>query len=112
MIETLVIDYLSETLKNVSIYAEVPANAPTEFVVVEKTGSSRENYVESATFAIQSYSDSLANAAALNDLVKAAMYEIITEDEFSAVRLNSDYNFTDTASKRYRYQAVFVLTAL
>ena len=29
--------------------------------------------------------------------------------ELSGVRLNTDYNFTDTATKQYRYQAVFVI---
>ena len=30
--------------------------------------------------------------------------------QISRVQLNSDYNFTDTAQKRYRYQAVYDLT--
>ena len=48
-------------------------------------------------------------AAELNEQVKAAMEDLADLDEVSACRLNSDYNFTDTTTKHYRYQAVFDL---
>jgi hypothetical protein len=35
------------------------------------------------------------------------MENAITLDDVTRSALNSDYNFTDTASKGYRYQAVF-----
>ena len=89
---------------------EVPTNPPKTFVVVEKTGSSRLDWVESATFAIQSYADTLANAAKLNEKVKTAMDNIITVTDIGGVRLNSDYNFTNTATVKYRNQAVYVVT--
>ena len=38
------------------------------------------------------------------------MLEAAALPEIGAVHLNSDYNFTDTAAKRYRYQAVFDVT--
>ena len=37
------------------------------------------------------------------------MEDLADLDEVSACRLNSDYNFTDTTTKHYRYQAVFDL---
>ena len=43
----------------------------------------------------------------LNEAVKAAVEAAIELPEISSVQLNSDYNYTDTATKRYRYQAVF-----
>jgi hypothetical protein len=46
-------------------------------------------------------------AAKLNDDVVAAMYGLITVPEVTKVTLNSNYNFTDTRTKEYRYQAVF-----
>ena len=48
-------------------------------------------------------------AAALNEKVKAAMKRIIERDEISRSTLNSDYNFTDVTTKKYRYQAVYDL---
>ena len=49
------------------------------------------------------------NAAKLNEEVKDAMEKIIEYTEISKCSLNSDYNFTDTKTKSYRYQAVFDL---
>ena len=88
MIEKTILDYLSDCLPDVPVYMEVPADRPAVFVVIEKTGSSRINHIDSATIAVQSYAASLYDAAALN----------------------SDYNYTDTTSKHYRYQAVFDVT--
>lgn len=111
MIELTVLNYLNNAL-SVPVKMEVPANPPVKFVVLEKTGSSRENTLNTATFAAQSYAGSLAEAAALNEEVKAAMDNMIELNAISACRLNSDYNFTDTAAKKYRYQCVYVITYL
>ena len=108
MIEKIVYDYLSEAL-TVPVHLEVPENPPERFVLLEKTGSGREDWVYSATIAVQSWAETLFEAAALNEQVKAAMDEIVRLPEICRCQLNSDYNFTDTATKRYRYQAVFDL---
>lgn len=109
MIEAIIIQYLNETL-GLPVYAEVPAKAEKEFCIVEKTGSSTQNYIRSATVAVQSYSDSLLKAAKLNERVIRAMEELSGLEEVSSCDLNSDYNYTDTSTKRYRYQAVFDIT--
>lgn len=109
MIEKRIIDYLAEAM-NLPVYAEIPVQNSGEFFVVEKTGSYRENLLDSATMVVQSYADSKYRAAQLNDQMKEAMYEMVFQENISDVRLNSDYDFTDTATKRYRYQAVFVVT--
>ena len=96
---------------DVPCYAERPEKEPKgTYLVVEKTGSDNENHLQDATVAISSYADTLYEAALLNEEVKRAMLKIIRLSDVSAVRLNSDYNFTSTAAKAYRYQAVFVLT--
>ena len=109
MIETTVLNYLTSAL-SVPCYMEMPEDLPASFVVIEKTGTSVTNKIEKATFAIQSYAQSLYGAASLNELVKAAMDAIIELDSVSRSELNSDYNYTDTALKAYRYQAVYVIT--
>ena len=78
--------------------------------MIEKTGSGRNNLINSAVFAIQSYGATLYAAAALNEEVKAAMDNIVTLGEVAGCNLNSDYNFTDPETKRYRYQEVFELS--
>ena len=49
-------------------------------------------------------------AAELNDRVIETMYGLIDYDEVTHVELNSNYNYTDTTTKEYRYQAVFDIT--
>ena len=108
MIEKIILDYLNEKL-DIDVYLERPEKAPTRYVLLEKTGGSRENYINSATVAIQSYAESMYEAASLNETVKKAMDEIIMLPSVLSSKLNSDYNFTDTARKEYRYQAVYDL---
>ncbi len=109
MIEVTLLNYLSSAL-SVPCYMEMPAETSGSFVIIDKTGSTVTNRITKATFAIQSYADSLYEAATLNEAVKAAMEDMIEREDISKVELNSDYNYTDTAMKAYRYQAVFVVT--
>lgn len=108
MIEVIVLNYLNSTLR-VPAYMEVPVDAPAEYVLLEKTGSSVENCIETATITVQSYANTLFQAASLNEEVKEAMKDIVSLREIMGVELNSDYNFTDATKKKYRYQAVFEL---
>lgn len=108
MIEKTVLEYLNMAL-SVPAYMEMPENAPERYILVEKTYSSVENYVYSATLAIQSYAESMYEAASLNEAVKKAMDGIIILDTVSKSQLNTDYNFTDITKKKYRYQAVYDL---
>ena len=106
MIEKIVRDFLKCRLDE-KVYMEEEERMPEEYVLIEKTGSSRENYIEKAVLAIQSYAESLQGAAELNERVKAAMERIIELPDISRCELNTDYNYTDTKRKKYRYQAVF-----
>ena len=47
------------------------------------------------------------DAALLNEEVKDVVEGLIELDDISGISLNSDYNYTDTETKSYRYQAVF-----
>lgn len=107
MIEKIVADYLNKKLK-VPVSMEVPEKT-SSYVVVEKTGGSVSNHIFTATLAIQSIAPRLSGAAALNEEVKEAMRMIEELPEVSGCFLNSDYNFTDPETKRYRYQAVYNL---
>lgn len=109
MIEKTILNHLSGAL-DVPCYMERPADAPGTFVLLEKTGESRENCISTAILAIQSYAPTLLEAAELNERVKTAMFHAAQLHTVAAVRLNSDYNFTDTAMRNYRYQAVFDVT--
>lgn len=107
MIETTVLDWL--TAGGITAYMEMPDPFPGgSFVLIEKTGGgSMAPGVRPATLALQSYGDSLYDAAALNRLVIDRMDRLAELDAVCRCACNSDYNFTDTETKRYRYQAVF-----
>ena len=60
-----------------------------------------------STFFIQSYSSSKYKASLLNEKVKDVMYDLIELDEITSLHRNSDYDYTDTTIKKYRYQALF-----
>ena len=109
MIEKTILDYLGEHL-TVPVYMEEPINKPASYVLIERTGSSESDLIESTTLALQSYGASLYDAAALNMAVKARIKQAVELPSVSAVYINSDYNFTDTETKRYRYQCVAVVT--
>lgn len=108
MIEKTILDHLKSTL-TVPVLMEEPEKPEESYVIVEKTGSGRKDLICTATVAIQSYASSLYKAAALNEQVKEAMYASPALNEICACELNSDYNFTDPETHRYRYQAVFEL---
>lgn len=107
MTELVLLNYLKSVL-SVPVYMEKPAS-DSEFVLIEKTGSSESNHIYSVTFAIQSWSTSLYKAAELNEQVKEAMNKMPQIVDISKAKLNSDYNYTDTTTKSYRYQAVYDL---
>ena len=106
MIEIIILNHLAAAL-DVDVFMEQPQVKPDEYVVAEKTSSGRSNTLNRSTFALQSYSTSMHGAAALNELTKTAVDSLIELDEITSVKLNSDYNFTDTQTKQYRYQAVY-----
>lgn len=106
MIEQIIIDYLNQNL-DTPVYMEVPEDPPESFVIVEKTSGAKENYIQYAMMAFQSYASTLYNAALLNEEVKSAVENMTGLSSISSVQLNSDYNYTDTSTKRYRYQAVY-----
>lgn len=109
MIEKTILDYLGEHL-SVPVYMEEPIDKPASYVLIERTGSSESDLIESTTLALQSYGASLYDAAVLNMAVKARIKQAVELPNVSAVYINSDYNFTDTETKRYRYQCVAVVT--
>lgn len=109
MIEVTILNYLKSKL-DIPVYMEKPSSPPPKYVLIEKTGSGRSNKIDSSTFVFQSYASSMYEAAELNELVKRAVDESIENDEITRAQLNSDYNFTDTTTKQYRYQAVYDIT--
>lgn len=104
MIETILIEYLASLF---NAYMEKPTSPQKKYIVIEKLGAGKKNQIKRASIAIQSYAESLYDAAQLNESVKEAMENIISLPEISGVELISDYNFTKPQTRQYRYQAEF-----
>jgi hypothetical protein len=109
MIEQIIYDYLKTSLSGdeIPVYMERPATPPSCYVLIEKTGGGEDNHIQRATVAVQSINTSLLNTAVLNEKVKEFMRAAISLDKIAKVECNSDYNFTDSSTKTYRYQAIF-----
>ena len=110
MIELSILNHLKTELSPKTVTSEIRQDMPESFVYVEKTGSSQNDRLFRATFAVQCYAASLYDAMVLNDAVKTEMFNAVSLSEVTRVELNSDYNYTDTATKKPRYQAVFDIT--
>ena len=105
MIEKIVQNFIKS--KGIHVYLETPDEQPEEYVLIQKTGSIRDHAVNGAIIAIQSIANSKFKAALLNEKIIKAMETIIELDDICRCDLNSDYDYTDTKKKKYRYQAVF-----
>lgn len=110
MIETIIYKFLESKL-SVPVLMEKPKSKASHFILIERTGGAQNNHISSGIITIQSYAPSMLMAAELNKEVKYWMLDdeagLVTLNEVASVSLNGDYNFTDTTTKEYRYQAVF-----
>lgn len=117
-IEGIVIQYLNQKLSeeemDVTAYIQEPGigrpdSDRDKYLIVQRSGSRRENHLYSSTIAVQSYAGSIYEAAKLNEKVIEIMDNITELDRITAVDLNSTYLFMKTSTKQPRYQAVFDL---
>lgn len=106
MIEIIIKQFLDGHLSAPS-FLKSPEIKPDRYVLIEKTGSSKSNHLPSATFAFQSYDETMYKAAELNEELKEVVENLIILNEIRGVKINSDYYYPDTTAKKERYQAVF-----
>lgn len=109
MIEITVLEHLSQAL-GLSVSMEYPEDPPDTFLVLRTGDTSRQNWLETTVFVVESYAPSMYEAAVLNSRAKAAMDALPELPEVSAAHLGTDYPANDTTNKRYRYQAVYNVT--
>ena len=109
IIEAMILKYLqSAGIVGDKVYCEKPVTVKGSYILIQKTGSSEVNHIRQAMVAIQSISpDSLLTAAEVNGKVIETMKHMPDTEDIFSCKLNSDYNYTNTSTKEYRYQAVF-----
>lgn len=111
MIDEEIYTYLKKKLSPVSVSIEVPRTPPQRFVTVMKTGSRQVGFsFYESTFAVQSWAESRAAAMELSYRACEAMRQAPDELDSVTRSRGSDYDFTDTQTKKYRYQAVFTVS--
>lgn len=107
MIEVILLNFLKSNL-DVPVFALMPdLTKNPKFVLIEKTFENNTNQLKECNIAIQSYADSLYNAILLDEHVQKSMELFDAVDNIASVHLTNDYNFTDTTTKKYRYQAIY-----
>lgn len=109
MIIKQLLDYLTENLEGIYVGVIAPEQM-TDYVLIDQTGSSRTNHIITTTVAIQSYGSTPYGAMSLNERVKAVMDGFNELGNITRVQLETDYNFTNTETKQYRWQAVYQIT--
>lgn len=111
IIEKIVYDYLkSDNTFTIPFYMMRPEEVDTPYYIIEKTGSqAKAGHLVLSTIAIQSYADTLYDAAVMSETVRHMMADIIELDEVSKCTCTGEYNFTNTSTKQPRYQATFEL---
>lgn len=106
MIESSIIEHLTQC--GLRAFAEEPSGgADLPFYIVERTGGGEDERIPRATIAVQAYGATLLAAATACEAVKTAMASLVERADVSACRCTNSYNYTDTARKKYRYQAIF-----
>lgn len=110
MIEDIIIAYLAGA-QSLPVYAEVPVDPPTEYIVIQRTGGAEENLIREATVALQTVTmTSRYRAAQLAESVRELMLAITSRPEIFHSSVNAGpYDFTDPSTKAYRYQTVYTL---
>lgn len=106
MIEVTLLRWLEAMLPD-PVYLEKRPKAPARRYIIEKLGGGRRDQIRSAVIAVQSCAPTLLEAIEMNRDAIEAMRMAVKHRKICDVQLNADYNFTDTDSKGYRYQAVF-----
>lgn len=110
MVEKIIYDYLNDN-GPLPAYMERPGKDPVEYCLIEKTGENITDQLTTATIAVQAYGRSLFNAAEYcNEIVELMRQLPHYSSAVSSVKVNTNGNFTDVAAKKYRYQAVFLVT--
>ena len=106
MIEKIIKDYLSDTL-GAAVVLEKPSPPPERYYLIEKTGGGREDTLHHTMLNIESHAPTLYETAQMHEAAMAAMLRAPVLDAVSKVKLNTEYNNTDTATKAYQYEAVY-----
>lgn len=106
MIELTIKQYLEDKLKIPVVFEIASDFTKKKFVLIEKLGSNNQDKLYRSSYAFKVYDESLYKTMVLSNIVKSKIEEMIELADFAKIKIDTDYNFTDTETKKYRYQIV------
>lgn len=116
MIEETIYDYLNDNATVPWFAMRPPTTGDHQDIgtysygLFEKTNSTKTDHLTTSTFAFQSYAPTLLEAAQISAELRQLIEDLPNvTTEVSKAQLSGEYNFTNTADKQPRYQAVFQL---
>ena len=98
------VEWLSKQVPDLPVFAVVPPERPKRFATIERTGGSTGMFIDNALFAVQVWARSILEADKLASQLRYACWDLAVLPWVASVNLGNLANFTDTASKHYRYQ--------
>ena len=107
MIEIAIRDYLAQVIDPIPVLMEQPKTPPKEYILLRLTDAGCINKVDAATFFVTVRSSTLYKAAQLRDLVKDALFNVISEDYITSSTLGGESAQTDSANNVYQYELTF-----
>lgn len=94
-------------------FGEIPADRPSSFVTVERTGGQRTQVMDYPTFAVQCWAGSRAEAADFAELVRDRLVRgFALHPRVASCDVASLYNFPDLESGQARYQLTVTAVVL
>lgn len=106
--EVAIIKYLSESLPDVNVSADLPNPRPAKAVTLERAGGREDSIVlDHPTLAIQCWGSTRLEALELADEVDVLMREL-DDPSIPSVEMSGKYNFPDEYGNP-RYQLVYDL---
>lgn len=109
MIEETLRDYLGGAL-DVPVRMERPTPPPERLCLLERVGGGQQDTVYRSMFAVTVSAPTLYETVQLHEQARDAMLGADALAAVSRAALNTEYNDTDTAEKRYQYTAVYEIT--
>lgn len=110
MIENIIIKKLDKAISGIRAYGETPEKKNEEYMLIEKTDSGLEDQIWQSVIEVQSISKkSKFRASWMNDQVIKVLLNI-QDSRIASCTLTTSYSSTKTATKEYRYKAVFEIT--
>lgn len=107
MIEQIIKQQLMAYL-DVPVVFERPKDAPTSFILIERTGSQKRDCLAKTTFTIRTYADTLYNAFSLATDVVDAVEALNERGDIGGVEFVNLYNNTNNGGfAGYNYQSIW-----